>query len=280
MIDHAHVQRDGGTGCRLAIWCRQGNVKRHPADVVRRRHGEVHVQSPHASLPLLAPDVSGPLGGRVGGEHAGQHHAAQNEAGLDLHEDLQATDVASGAVGRKAPRLPGQRRTDDQEVCAGDAQGEHEGDQFAQQGAPVGGDGERFGPVDVQVGGDGARGGQGQRGAERQSRKAPHQAADGGCVAGEVAAQQTPRQGGKAQQAAPPGHGCQDVHDVAAEGDDIRTGGGVTGKADRGHERQPDDARAQRPGFGRPVLRQREQSSEQRREDRLEQGHLAIARRR
>ena len=223
--------------------------------------------------------MSGPLGGRVGGENAGQHHAAQDEARLDLHQDLQAADVARGGIGRKSARLPGQRRADDQKVHGGDAQRQHEGDQLAQQGASVGGDGERFGSVDVQVRGDGAGGGHGQRGAERQCRKAPYEPADEARVMGDVAAQQAPGQGGETQQAAAPDDGCQDVHDIAEEGDGVGARRCVAGEADRAHERQPGNACARRPGSGGLMLRQREQGGEGRRQDRLEQRHLPVARR-
>ena len=96
---------------------------------------------------------------------------------------------------------------------------------------------------------------------------------------GNVCAQQAPRQGGETQQAATPDEGRQDVHDIAEEGNRVGARRGVAGEADRNHERQPDAARARRQGFGSPVLRQREQGREHRRQDRLEQRHLPIARR-
>ena len=96
---------------------------------------------------------------------------------------------------------------------------------------------------------------------------------------GNVGAQQAPGQGGETQQAATPHNGRQDVHDIADEGNRVGARRGMAGEADRNHERQPDDARARRPGSGGLTLRQREQGREHRRQDRLEQRHLPVARR-
>ena len=95
---------------------------------------------------------------------------------------------------------------------------------------------------------------------------------------GDVGAQQAPGQGGETQQAATPDDGRQDVHDIAEEGDGVGARRGVAGEADRAHERQPGNACARRPGSGDMMLRQREQGSEHRRQDRLEQRHLPVAR--